>query len=305
MSLKFVRTLSILALILSIVPCSHAAQQNLQEGKIYVWVAREYNSWDNPLQSEFSINGETVDIFSTETFEPIEEHLKPGWNDIAIKTTPQEPASKKNELIFRIGPMYRDPKNSARIIMSPIIWEFRNGTDWKFSEGRYSNSLGPNVKEVTLSYHVYWAGLEHEGSGLKTGDYILQAKPKYNTWNSPVVATVFVNGTPLNSFLLSERQVDVTSLLKPGKNEVKLVSNIVRNSVRNNDIECFIGGPAEWYAGRNQFMVKPITSFKAMQGWTKDAKSGQLNNPSDPNADSIEHTIAFMVKKEGPKPAKQ
>jgi len=304
MSLRYVRILSILALILTVVPCSHAAQQDFQEGKIYIWVAKEYNSWDNPLQSEFSINGQTVDIFSTNTFEPIEEHLKPGWNDIAIKTIPQEPAGKNNQLIFRIGPMYRDPKNSARFIMSPIIWEFRNGTDWKLSNGRYLNALGPDVKEVTLSYHMYWAGLEREGMGLKAGDYILQAKPEYKSWNSPVIATVFVNGTPLNSFLLSERQVVVTPLLKLGKNEIKLVSNRVKNSVKNNDIKCYISGPAEWYAGRNQFMVKPITSFKAMQGWTKDAKSGQLNNPSDPKADSIEHTIAFMVK-EAPKPAGQ
>ncbi len=305
MYLKFIRALPILALILSIVPCSSAAQQNFQEGKIYVWVAREYSSWDNPLQSEFSINGETVDIFSTETFEPIEEHLKPGWNDIAIKTTPQEPAGKRsNQLIFRIGPMHRDPKNSARIIMSPIIWEFRNGTDWKLSNSRYSNALGPDVKEVTLSYHVYWAGLEREGVGLKAGDYILQAKPEYNSWNSPVVATVFVNGTPLNSFLLSARQVVVTSLLKAGKNEIKLVSNRVKNSVKNNDIKCYIGGPAMWYADRNQYMVNPITSFKAMQGWSKDARSGQLKNPLNPKADSIEHTIAFMVK-EPLKPAGQ
>jgi hypothetical protein len=63
-------------------------------------------------------------------------------------------------------------------------------------------------------------------------------------------------------------------------------------------------GPAMWYAGRNQYMVNPITSFKAMQGWSKDARSGQLKNPLNPKADSIEHTIAFMVK-EPLKPAGQ
>ncbi len=302
MNLRCIRTVTIFALILAIVPCSLAVAQDLQEGKIYVGVAQNYGSWENPLHSEFIINGETVNVFSSNTYESIENYLKPGWNDITIKTTPQQPANKENHLTFQIGPMHRDPKNPDRFVMSPVLWKFQNGTDWKLKDGKYSHPLGPDVKEVTLNYHVYWAGLGLEGIGFKEGDYILQVEPRHGSWNSPVIATVSVNGTPLNSFSLSERQIIITSLLKPGKNEIKLVSHRVKNSFENNDIECTIAGPSEWSAAKNQYMLKPITSFKAMQGWAKNSKSGQLNNPSAPNADFIERTIMFMVKK-GPKAA--
>jgi hypothetical protein len=277
-------------------PWCLAAEQELVAGKIYVWTEREYSAWDNPLHSEMTINGQTVNIFSSDTFEPVEQYLKQGWNDIAIKTKPQEPAAEDNQLTFRIGPMRPDPSDSNKVIMSPVIWEFCNGTDWKLEKGVYSIALGPDVKEVTLSYHVYWAGLDHEGVGLKAGDYVLQGKPAYTAWNTPVAGTVFVNGTALNSFLLANRQIVVTPLLKPGKNEIKLVSARVKNSLQDNDIEFFIGGPAEWNVGKNQFLLKPMTEFKAHQGWTQDANTGQLVNSADPNADTIERTIEFIMK---------
>jgi hypothetical protein len=43
-------------------------------------------------------------------------------------------------------------------------------------------------------------------------------------------------------------------------------------------------------------MLKPIPTFSAMSGWTKEAKSGQLKNVSDSKAEFIEYTIPFMVK---------
>jgi hypothetical protein len=33
-----------------------------------------------------------------------------------------------------------------------------------------------------------------------------------------------------------------------------------------------------------------------MQGWKKDALTGQLNNPSEPESPYMERTIEFMVK---------
>lgn len=279
---------------------SDAQEPKFEEGQLYVWVDRNYNSWENPLHSEFIVNGETVNIFTAETFEPIQKYIKSGWNEITIKTTPQEPAGSENDLIFRIGPMFRDAKDSARFVMNPVLWKFRNGTDWKLNDGKYSHPLGPDVKEVTLSYRLYWAGLEHETAELKEGDYVLQATPVYDSWNSPVAATVFVNGTALNSFLLGDRQIVITPLLKPGKNEVKLVSSRVKNAISENDIKMSVGGPAEWYADRNQFMLKPVNEFKAGQGWTKEAKTGQLISSADANADTIERTIAFMIKESSP-----
>ncbi|MEK7215640.1 MAG: hypothetical protein AAB289_08610, partial [Chloroflexota bacterium] len=82
------------------------------EGQIHVWVERQYGSWDNPLHSEFNINGTTVNIYTSDTFEAISQYLKPGWNTLTLKTTAQEPAANANGLIFRIGPMRKDPKRN-------------------------------------------------------------------------------------------------------------------------------------------------------------------------------------------------
>lgn len=268
----------------------------IQEGKIYIWVEKYFGNYENPLHSEFIINGETVDIFTSDTFEPIEKHLKAGWNDIAIKTTAQQPANKRNHLIFRIGPMHRDPNNTDQFLMSPVMWEFRNGTDWEFNNGQFLHPLGPDVKEVELSYHLYWGGFENEAVGFEGGDYILQVEQYFSNRNSPVIMSLSLNGTPFSSFLGSKRQIVITPLLKPGKNEIKIVSQRVKDSFHRNDIEASIAGPAEWYPGKKQYMIKPITSVKAMQGWSKDERTGQLKNPTAPGSDVIERTISFMVK---------
>ena len=283
-------------------PVSPARAQKVEAGKIHVWVARDYGGWDCPLHSEFIVNGQTINIYTADTFDPIEQHLKPGWNEFTVKTTAQEPAERSNGLIFRIGPMSEDPRNKRKVVMNPVLWEFRNDTDWRLKEGVYSHPLGPDVKAVTLTYRFYWSGLELEKSELKAGDFVLQGKPEYGGWNSPVVGTVFINGTPLNSFLLAGRQVVITSLLKPGKNEIKLVSARVKDSIRNNDIEFEIGGPAEWFVDKNQYVLAPVVQFKAIQGWSKEPRTGQLVNKFKPEADTIERTIPFMLKTP---PAKQ
>lgn len=262
---------------------------------ISVWVDREYNSWDNALHTEFSINEKTVSIFTSDTVEPISEHLKPGWNTFVLKTTPQEPATRNNELILRFGPAH---KQQNKILIAPVLWELRNGTDWAFDAktGTYSHPLGPGVKDVTLSYQLYYAGLERERGELKAGDYVLSGKATYQSWSSPVVAAVWINGTPLNSFTLAARQIIITDLLKPGKNEIKLVSSRVRNVIRDNDIEFAVGGPAEWNVTRKQYVLTPIVQFKAMQGWKQDPKTGQRINPMKPDADTIERVIPFVLK---------
>jgi hypothetical protein len=263
-------------------------------------VKRVYGSWDNPLHSELSVNGKTVNIFTSDTVEPIGQYLKDGWNTITIRTTPQQPANRNNGLIFRLGPA-RETPGKDQWIMEPIIWEFRNDTDWTFANARYSHPLGPDVKEVTLSYKIYYAGLQNENIKLKAGDFVISGKPTYGSWNSPVTATVFVNGTPLNSFLLAKRGTVITPFLKQGKNEIKLISSRVKNSVKNNDIEFEVAGPAEWNVGKGQYLLKSILQFKSMQGWTLDSKTGMLVNLAKPDSESIERVIPFVLK-EGPKP---
>src|SRR5207248_2761602 len=131
---------------------------------------REYTSWDNPLHSELSINDKPVGTFTSDTDRPIAEHLKPGWNTIALKTAPQPGSTKSNQLIFRVGAV---TKKDGKRVMGPILWEFRNGTDWKFKDGDYTHQLGPDRKDVSLTFRVYLAGLEPETRKIGAGDYVL------------------------------------------------------------------------------------------------------------------------------------
>ena len=55
-------------------------------------------------------------------------------------------------------------------------------------------------------------------------------------------------------------------------------------------------GPAEWYVDKNQFVLAPVVQFKAMQGWSKEARTGQLVNKLKPEADTMERTIPFILK---------
>lgn len=256
-------------------------------------VSRQYSTWDNPLHTEFTINGKTVNIFTSETVESLEGHIKPGWNTFVLKTTPQEPANSANSLQFQVGP---GSKKGNKFVVGPVLWKLRNEADWKLKDGSYSHPLGPGVKEVTHTYNLYYAGMDLERTELKAGDYVLQGKPRYSTWSSPVVGTVWVNGTPLNTFAGESRQIVITKLLKPGKNEIKLVSGRVPNVIVGNDVEFLIGGPAEWNVSENKFTLTPITTFNAMQGWKKDPKSGQLVNQANAQADTIERVIPFMLK---------
>jgi hypothetical protein len=264
---------------------------------ITIWVQKNYAGWENPLHSELSLNSELINIFSADSFEPIQPKLKQGWNVISVVTRPQEPATRGNELIFRIGPMVKD-QSANKMVMTTVLWEFRNGSDWDLDEGKaaYAHPLGPGTKEVKQEFAVYYAGLDLENKELAEGDYVLVGKPEYSGWSSPLTTTVAINGTFLNTFMLAQRQVVITSLIKPGKNELKIVSNRVKNTIRDNDYEVMVGGPAEWNVSQNQFNVAPILEVKSEQGWRKDDKSGQLVNPADPSAPTIERTIPFMIK---------
>ena len=263
--------------------------------QLMIWVAKHYSSWDNPLHTELLINDATVNIYTSDTVEPIGTHIREGWNRITLVTTVQEPASQSNQLIFRVGPMHEDHETNQRV-MEPVQWEFRNGTDWKFESGKFSHPLGPQVKQVALSFDLYYAGMQRENQQLKEGDYVLIGKSSYSSWDSPVTAMVYLNETPLNSFALGTRQLIVTSLLKSGKNEFKLVSSRVKNVIQSNDVEFTLAGPAEWNVQRGQYVVNPVVQFKSRQGWTQDSKTGQWRNPLAPDSDRMERVIAFMLK---------
>lgn len=260
-----------------------------------VWVQRAYSSRVNMLHTELKINGQLVDVFSSDTFKPIDTYLQKGENTIIFRTFQKGSEDRENGLILRIGPTRKDEKRN-RMVMDPVLWEFRNRTDWDFKDGKYIHALDPDTKEMTLTYRVYFAGLEHEAKPIRKGDFVLQAKTGYSSWNAPVTATVYVNGRPLNSFMLHERQAVITPLLRQGKNEIKIISRRVKDSLRENDLTLTVAGPAEYIPAQKQFRVKPIVEAKAMTGWKRDKTTGQLANTNDPAAEEDERTLTFTLE---------
>jgi hypothetical protein len=280
----------------SVLEAVRKAAKPAAEGVMSVWVARNYNSWENPLHSELSINGKSLGTFTSESDKPLADHLKPGWNTITLKTAPQPNATKSNELIFRVGPVAR--KDGKRV-MTTVLWEFRNGTDWKHhDDGAYTHQLGPAVKEVTLNYQVYYAGMELEGRKLVERDYAVIGTPEYSSWNSPVTGTVFVNGQPVSTFLGQERQVVITPYLRKGENTIRLVSARVKDAIADNDVKFRVGGPAEYNVTQGKFELRPIAQFEAMEGWKRDPKTGQLVGLAKADADTVEREIRFTLDEE-------
>lgn len=279
------------AVVLARLWCAGTATAAEPAAVLSLWVQREYSSWDNPLHSELSINDKMVGMFTSDGDRAIGEHLKPGWNTITLKTTPQAGATESNQLIFRIGTV---TKQDGKRMMD-ALWEFRNGTDWKYKDGTYTHQLGPDRKEATLTFRVYMAGPEAETGKLGAGDYVLTGRPEYASWNGPVTGTVFVNGHEVSTFLGRERQVVITPYLKKGENTIKLVSARVPNVVAENDMKFWVGGPAEYNATKGRYELAPVNKFEAMRGWKRDPKSGQLVNTVTAGADTIEREIKFTL----------
>jgi Zn-dependent protease with chaperone function len=276
------------------------ARAETRGASIDLWVERQYKTRDNPLHTELSINDRAVGLYTSEVDEPLNEYLRPGWNTIALKTTPQQNVTQDNSLTFRIGPVAR---TGIQRSMEVVLWELSNKTDWDLRNGRYVHRLGPQRTDITLQVPVYYAGLEHEERQTKNGDYILKGKPEYGSWNGPVSATVFVNGTPLNTFLFSERDVVITPLLKAGRNEITLVSKRIANGVRDNDIQFAIYGPVQWNVGQNTFTGPVVVEFGSLQGWKHEPSSGAWISVANPAAESVERTISLLVKElPAPKP---
>jgi hypothetical protein len=259
-----------------------------------LWAKRDYAGWENPLHTEMSINGTTINIFTSDTFQDVAAYVRPGWNTFTLVTTPQEPASSANALIFRIGPAQDDEQGTK--VMSPVLWTFRNDTDWSLADGVYSHPSQPQPKQVSITYHLYYGGLGHEGVSLEAGDYVLQGGPEYANWNTPVVGTAIVNGRALTSFLLEERQLVINDLLQQGRNEVQLVAMAVDGAISGNDIEVAVGGPAEWNESQQRFLLNPMVEMEASTGWAKDPESEALVHPQDPAQRVLVRAAPFFLQ---------
>ena len=263
--------------------------------KFDVWVDRHYSSWENLLQSELSINGQLVDVFTSDRTSPVGDYLKAGWNTVILKTTAEAHATRDNGLRFRLGPVVPGGRGRDRL-MTPVLWEFHNDTDWSLENGEFRHRHGPTVKEVSLSFALYFAGLDHENEEPAAGDYILQGTPQSESRTASVTATISVNGTMLNTFTSSPRGVAITSLLRAGRNEITVVSNRVAGVVEDNDIEFTVFGPVEWDVQQNGFVGPRVMQFGGMAGWRRNPRTGSLVSPANPAADRIERVIPLILK---------
>ena len=92
----------------------------------------------------------------------------------ATQTTPQTGAANSNGLRFSIGPV--EPGTRRGGVIMKRTPEFRNDTDWSLSNGEFRHRLGPAVKEIALSFSLYFAGLQHEGAEPVAGTTFSRAK---------------------------------------------------------------------------------------------------------------------------------
>jgi hypothetical protein len=273
------------------------------KASVMVWVERAYGQ-DCPLHSDFRVNGQLVNVFSSDSQQAIGKHLKMGWNLITLKTSVKGPEKKWNQLHFKIGPTHRDPK-SDKLVMDTVLWQFDSGTDWDEKNGKISNRLGPDVKDVTLTFNLYFAGLKREAVTIKEGDYVLHSNASYGH-NPVVTTTVVVNGTPLNTLVVPTRSdVVISDLLRKGKNEVKIITHGLKETASNNDVSCDVGGPAEYSLRQEKWMLKPVVQFKSMPGWVQDEKTLRWHVKDKPDSNSFERAVTFYLD-EAPKvkPAK-
>src|SRR5262249_48425104 len=152
--------------------------------------------------------------------------------------------------------------------------------------------------QVELAFSVYVGDLLQENYEIAAGDYVAQAHPVYESWNSRVAATVVVNGTMLTSFMGVERQARITPYLRPGPNEMRLITGRVQNAFKENDVRINVSGPAQWAAARARFEFKPALELQAMQGWMVQPVSGKLVNREAPASDTLERAVALLLKED-------
>jgi hypothetical protein len=266
-------------------------------GVMSVWTKPTNTSYPNSLRTEFTVNDTLVDIFSSGSSKPIDKFLKEGWNTVATKTTPIDPITQRdpNGLVFQIGPTFKDPKRNQDL-MVPILWEFNTRENWRIENGRAVHQSDPAAREVTVTYRLYYAGNAHERGEMKAGTYVLRGQPKNSSFMVPLTATIFVNGTGLNSFVMQNRELVISPLLKPGRNEIKLVSSRIDNIIdRGNDITITLFGPLEYNAAQGKYTGPQVLQIDSRAGWDKDPKSGLLVNKANPGSGQLEQVFPFVV----------
>jgi hypothetical protein len=264
---------------------------------IMAWTSAFWAGEPNHLHAKLSINGAEVATFDNPKQVPIGKYLNKGWNTICVETKPasdQEYGDDAyNHLAFHIGPTHKDP-NEDLLVMQPTLLQFHNGGGWEITDGKFVHALGAHRKSVALSYRFYLTGQADEKTRIAEGDYVLQFKPFWDGDQAPITTTVFVNGTPFDTFVNPVRHFIITPALNKGENTLKIVTHRVPNELEDNDITVIVG-KAKWHVADREFKLSPIVEVEANKGWVRSEASGQLENRVQPGADFIERTVTFQL----------
>lgn len=248
---------------------------------------------DHPLRSTLWINGKKVGVFQSSTMVPVDNQFKRGWNDVVLKTDRAAHRSP-NELWFKFCPAYRDPETDQWVLGQPL-WQFENTTDWVYRNEKLTHVRAPDASDVTLSFAFYFAGFRDQPE-LTSGDYALRIKinNSYNT--AATIASLRINGQPLNTVFGANRQVIVTDLLKKGENSISLVSHCVKDAFNDSTFAEFqLMGPARYSVPKRGFVAPQVLAFHGNTGWVRNKNTGQLVAKGDPQASEIHREIKFVL----------
>jgi len=272
---------------------------------LMVWVDREHPNHPNALQTELSINGKPVEIYSREGQKNLDKHLNKGWNTLRLRTFPRGSVKEPNQLFLRFGGT-RPGANKNQLAMDPILWELRNGTGWELRDGKYLPTANAEASEAVQSFTLWYAGFEQEPGNLKVneGDYFLAVQAERPDV-VPVTASVSINGTMLNSFVGNRRNVAVTPLLKKGENELKLITHRVGGpAAPANDVKLQLVGPARYNAAKKMHEFAFIRELSSLEDWEQDPQTKQYRPREKPDADHVERSFAFTVEELPGKPGR-
>jgi len=247
----------------------------------------------NCLASDITINGQEVGRFGVETRRYLDGFLKPGWNEVQIKTTPLKRKVDCQGLHLSIGLVKQDEENGGEV-MSPKLWSFSTHKGWRFEEGEFAHDTGTTTKDVTLSFRILLGDLDKERRKAAEGDYVLNASS--GVFNSDAVTgTVQINDHLVTTFFNTDRSLVITPFLNTGKNVVKVISKRVANNTYGSSQGFQIVGPLEANAQKKTLTGPVALTFKSMDGWERVEKTQQLVYKSQPQVDSSEEVLTFEV----------
>ena len=276
-----------------------APAANLKDDLV-LWVRKPHGSGGSFLKSEIRINDQKVGSFENDGQVKIDKYLKNGNNIITVKTAPRSPLGEFDRgLYFQVGPVHKDDKSEEQV-MTPVLWQFPNSYGWNHTGDKATHDLGPDVKEVTNTFTVFYAGCDPDRAKVEAGDYVLQGGPTNTASFAAAPSTVIVNGTTLTSFYGSGRQVVLTRYLKKGENKLEIVTKRVTESLDARDYAFNLIGPMEYSVKQSKFVGTSVREFKNLDGWKDDPKTGKLVNPEDPKSDTVKQIVTFVLD-EAPK----